>query len=542
MFLDGTWLFILGLTNFYSRAIEVVMCKLERMLEELAAKMAVGDLKRAITDFREIEARKLLGLPPSKLLRRRYSTLGAELYFYQGKNKEARELLQEYISHKELLLEMNGVDAREKLQLGEFYYSQRYYEQAVHIGYEVLSQCKAKDDFLGMAESYHYLARFCSRLDKFKAVTQYCDLALENLALEASRYDKEPMSVRWRTGLVLLVAGYALWISGFLDRAKTKLTVASYLLRNTGDPINIANIDHGMGCIERSYGHHKESLTFLFISLDMYRSLDHRLHISRVLTDIGRVYMDVTDWENAQVCFNDALEIAEEIGHVRQKCEIYICFGWLWQQNDHPDLEKSEKFTQKSMSLKTNIQRTMIEANLALGNCKLKKELYEEASKYFKEALEEADRLDIAKLQINAHLCLADLYSSPQFRNIHSAVYHFEKAKDLLNPDFSHYLKKKLEDIEKKILYSRNRTFVVLSDELFERGMKEIIRDLQIWMIEKAINTTNGDKNKSAEKLKISRQGLDKMCERLNMCIDNDQTTFNNGKIKEPMLRRNVCP
>jgi len=497
----------------------------ETSLAILDRAMAACDFRSALKELEKLEKRRFFDwvhrLPPSDRLRAKSATLAAELYFYHGENKKAQALLAEYATRPELLWAMGeDVTPRAKLQVAEYFYSRREFGRAVEIGEEILSQCKKENDPWGIGESCYYLLRFCSRREQFDQAEQYGDQALASFAQAGMAYDEEPIGIRWRIGLVLLVAGHAKWRAGYLGKAMSKLQVAQLLLKKAeGDPIGKANVKHSIGAILRSKGEYEKALRLLEQAHKLYRAAKHQLNISRVQLAIGRVHLDVGNWNDAKKYFEEALEIAGKIENPRQKAEILICMSWLYLEDANSDWPMAERYAQEAIKLSVRSAMNLIEAKIALGHYRLRQRDYKKAQDNFEQALVRANELGIAKLQVNAYLSLAELYCDQPVSNLRSAEYHYEQAKNILTQDFSHYLRKKAERVRRDInsISSQSKLFVVTVDDIASnQGLKELTVRLQRWAVEKAIEAAGGKKSRAAKKLKLSRQSLDKTLKRLN--------------------------
>ena len=53
----------------------------------------------------------------------------------------------------------DDVPPRAKLQLSEYYYAFRQFQQAIVIAKEIATQCQTKHDLIGTGESFYYVQR-----------------------------------------------------------------------------------------------------------------------------------------------------------------------------------------------------------------------------------------------------------------------------------------------------------------------------------------------------------------------------------------------
>ena len=414
----------------------------------------------------------------------------------------------------------NGISPRAKLQLAEFFYSLRRVEEAVRTAHEVLRQCETASDALGIGEACFYLERFYRLLNRSDDVEQFADRAIESFCqVPASAGDE--VKIRWRLGLVLSVVGFGSWRAGNLARAMSRLSLAEWLLDGTGDFVNIANVQQSLGCIRRSQGDYDGALSLFKEAREQYEEAGHRLHISRVLANEGVAYLEKREWENAKKKLEAAYALSAGIGDASQKSEVLIWLSWLYQQasTELRDLTKAATYAKEAIHIvsESGPNPRSVEARIALGYCRLTEKKYGWAQADFERALEEAEKLETLKLQVNALLSLAELNCAQPVKDLRSAVEHCRKAEKLLTPlrpNVSRHLLDKLERTQKRIERSRSEIFTVTVENL-GRGLKEAEEQLQIWALQRAMEMAKGNKSRAAKMLGLSRPGLDKMLKRL---------------------------
>jgi tetratricopeptide (TPR) repeat protein len=491
--------------------------------------LKVGNFAAATHAWHTFEARgwlaRLSGLPRTAPARLRAVAIAAELAFDHGQPQEAQAVLADYVaSLDEFLAAENRLSVHAKLQLAEWYYARRESHLAVHIAERLLAQCKpecyahARPYLEELGEIHYYLARFYSRLHRYAAVEQHGDQALEAFA-RAGMQDPgvdEPITIRWRIGLVMMVAGFASWRAGHLSKATSQLHTAQWLLHPTKDAISQANVEQYLGCIQRSQCQYDTALASLERARAIYIREHHPRELSRVCTEIGRTYLEQGDYGQAEHHLQDALAFARQIKHVRDEMEIFVCLSWLYQHRGPEQLEVAAEYAARAMAVKVaDGEMLLIEAKLALGHCRLRQGKYDEAKNNLEVALAKADALGISRHQISAHLSLAELLLAPSLKDFYTALHHYSQAETLLEHTPSPHLKRVAMQVKHKIDESQGELFVLSAEDLLTLGLKETQKRLQIWAIERALQQAKGQKTETAQRLHLSRPGLDKMWRRL---------------------------
>lgn len=494
-------------------------------LQSLHDPLRVGDFRTALHELELLAAdgvfNTLSKMPLSDVTRCTFSAYAAELFFYRGENGKACELLEPYVAKPDVLLMADEVPPRAKLQLSEYYYAFRQFQQAIVIAEEVATQCQAKHDLIGTGESFYYVQRAYSRVPDYDKIDHYHNQALESFARVGIDQPEEPVGVEWRIGQVLLVSGFSRYRAGDLTGATALLCTARWLLRKTGDFLNIANVEQSFGCILRSKGVYDESLRALEYAQRYYDKVQDHVNISRVSMNIGRTYLGMGDADQAKDHLQQAYVVAQRIQHTRQEAEVLIWLSWLYQTEECVDLKEAERCAQEAIhaSLKTEVKsdHAFIEGKLALGHCRVHQHMFKRAQDNFLNALNKAEELSIPKLEMKAHLSLAELYCLPAFKDLQKAVRHHEKVQKLSSPDCSQDLCDRSDKVWETIRASQDMVFVVTADQIVGEGLglKEVERKFQAWALERASEATQGRRGAMADMLKLSRPGLDKMQQRL---------------------------
>ena len=496
-----------------------------RTLQTLEVSLRIGDFRTALQALDRFIAEGILPtlskMPLSDVTRGTCSAYVAELFFYQGENGKACELLEPYVAKPDLLLMSKTMPSRAKLQLSEYYYSLRQFQQAIVVAEDIAKQCAAQNDLIGVGESLYYVQRAYSRVPDYEKIDHYHNEALEHFARVGFDQSDATLRVEWRIGQVLLVSGFAHYRAGDLTKATALLCTARWLLRKTGDFLNIANVEQSFGCILRSKGVYDESLRALEYARRHYETVADHVNLSRVAMNIGRTYLGIGDAKQAKTCLQDAYAIAQRIHHSRQSAEVLIWLSWLYQTDDCLDLKEAERCAQEAIhtALKAEVKsdHAFIEGKLALGHCRVHQQMFKRAQDNFMNALDKAQELAIPKLEMKAHLSLAELYCIPAFKDLHKAVRHHEKVQAMCAPHCSQDLCDRADMVWDTIRASRDKIFVVTADQIVGEGvgLKEVERKFQAWALERALEATRGRRGAMADMLKLSRPGLDKMQQRL---------------------------
>ena len=494
-------------------------------LQVLEDPLRVGDFRTALQKLESLVAegalKTLSKMPLSDATRVVFSAYAAELFFYRGENGKACELLEPYVAKPDLLLMSVDMPPRAKLQVSEYYYSLRQFQQAIVIAEDIAKQCEMQHDLIGTGESFYYVQRAYSRVHDYDKIDRYHNQALESFARVGIDQPEEPVGVEWRIGQVLLVSGFAHYRAGDLTRATALLCTARWLLRKTGDFLNIANVEQSFGCILRSKGIYDESLRALEFARQHYETVEDHVNLSRVAMNIGRTYLGMGEASRAKNHLQEAYAVALRIQHTRQTAEVLIWLSWLYQTDDCLDLKEAERCAQEAIhaSLKAEVKsdHAFIEGKLALGHCRVHQQMLKRAQDNFMNALNKAEELGIPKLEMKAHLSLAELYCMPAFKDLQNAVRHHEKVQKLCLPNCSQDLCDRSDRVWETIRASQDAVFVVTADQIIGEGLglKEVERKFQAWALDRASEATRGRRGAMAEMLKLSRPGLDKMQQRL---------------------------
>lgn len=134
-----------------------------------------------------------------------------------------------------------------------------------------------------------------------------------------------------------LAVGYALnmlgmfrWQQGELDDASRLYSEARDHAIQTGDTTLAAITAQNLGVIANIRGDFARALEFYQASLADYRSLGLPHDICVALNNLGMVYTDTERWEDAELAYREAVELARELGDVAMRMQIEVNVVEMW--------------------------------------------------------------------------------------------------------------------------------------------------------------------------------------------------------------------
>lgn len=460
-------------------------------LDTVAAYLAVGDVDSARRDAEIVEnglSRSLRRRADPVLAMRRASILG-ELHFTLGQDTAAQELLEPFAASDALLASSLGL--RQKLQLAEYYYSLFDTPNAERVAEGVRIAAKADEDWIAVAESHFYTARFLLRQDRYVEANQHCMEGIESVHRAVTTSDRMRRQVRWQTGRLLRVRGTALWQQGRLTEAKAVLYLAAWILKEGRvGGINVGDALHALGQLLRADGpsRHADAIAALEEARDHYRH--HDLKLARTLVALARsrhnMGLALTKqakpaeaanlFRQSRTELDNAMDIVQQ--HVtasaavrpsmiwrRQHVELLIWQSWIRQESDvAADREAAAADGLAAVTQGDDIPARAsdrIEARLALGNCLLLRardvptrhaEFIQQARSHLQDAKRLADELrENLKLRFHAELCLALLEC--RAGRLNEAQGHLEAAERLKGERLqaSSFLLERAEDVRREI-------------------------------------------------------------------------------------------
>jgi tetratricopeptide (TPR) repeat protein len=484
---------------------------------EIESRLRLGDFSSARDDMKTaVELWAEGRLEPAAQVR--VAACAAELCFYCGNNAKGQEIVDD----AERLFRVDGdLPARSRLQRAEFFYSQRKFEEAERWAEAICTSCRERHDLWGVGECSYFLARCAMRLHR-PVVFSRCDAAAE--AFTSATPNRDPEEVKWRLGLVHLVAGFAGWDLGQFDAARSRLFTAKWLLAETQDVMARANVDHTIGTTLRSqaesWSDYDEAIKVLQIAATQYEHLGHSINLARVHTNLGRAHLDRQEFALAEASFETGLSRARDIGdritRDRQMAEVYVWMSWLYQQRPERDIKRAEAYARRARRLcrgNASVSRILIESELAFGDCLKARGRPDRALKCFMVALAGSEKLRIAKLEAGSHLSLAKLYSTSEtLRDVRKAWHHYTLAQVPVT-NSSRYLRSQGAMLERLIRESSDM-WIITKNEFLEGGRSQAEDNFRRWMI-LCLEGCSLNLRQQSEHLKIKPRGLHRMKMRL---------------------------
>ena len=418
-----------------------------------------------------------------------------EVLAYLGRNVEAGDWLQPWTNKEGFVvfpeaLPASALPARVRLQAVERSYAARKFSVSADMAREIMQQCERQNDSWGAGEAAYYLAKSYMRLHQVDDVYRSCERALENFTQST---DIDPLAVRWRVGLTLLVSGFAGWQAGH-KTALTKLLAARSSIAGCGDSLAKAHVEHSIGCVYRSmndFDAFDKAHAAFTLARGIYETVGNPIHLSRVHTNIGRTYFDEGHWQKAEEHLNLALSqtdgIQDDQTKNRQQAEALVYLSWLRTLGQPCDLTQAKNFATTALTRARGAKLMTIEASLALGGSLQAAGLMKQASRCFEEALRDAINIRLAKPVAHAHLCLAEYFLCPDAADFVKAMAHWRKAEQALDGVSSRYLRQKATRIRDTI-EDRSNVWIVSKDRVFdrqERGnkFKRFRESLEQWVV-----------------------------------------------------------
>jgi tetratricopeptide (TPR) repeat protein len=455
----------------------------------------------------------------------------AKFYFYFGEDETAKQLLEPYATLEDTFLGLK-MQAGQYLQLSEYYLCQRKFEKAAIIATKILDRSLRTEDHLGVAECCYYLSRCYARMGmgRHKNLDELRDVALSNLGkIEDSRKNRH--RIKWRMGLMFLANGFGQWKAGNPMKGEADLYAAQWLLSRS-DQRAMANCRQALANIIRARSSspkdYEISLSKLKEARTEYEAIGHDFFQARVMADIGRTHLRMSNWPEAHKSLDEALEVVEKqtgktdpARYKRQKAEILQWKAAVLLEEPSDDsrqsLKDAEEYLQEARKLadEVNSKTGLADICIFLGHIRMKQNR-NGAKEFFGTAIEIATDHDLVKSRINAHLSLAEYYATdrPAVTALKSAVDHYETAKDLIGPYTSCYLKDKAAAVEKLLVRHKGSYFFLSADQLGRQGMdsdillKKAVRDFRMWCVRAVMARCKNNVKKAAEELGVTEAAL----------------------------------
>ena len=150
-----------------------------------------------------------------------------------------------------------------------------------------------------------------------------------------------------------------------------------------------------MGNVALEQGDYPKALTYQYESLSIVDALNDPLRRSVVLSNIGRIYLDVQDLDKADIFFKRSYLIAKEIEDISGLTSVAYNRGTIAQKRG--DLTDARNLYEEALQLALSIDRKESEAYIedSLGNIEMDQGAPRVALKHFTAAIEIASALNI---------------------------------------------------------------------------------------------------------------------------------------------------
>lgn len=466
-----------------------------------------------------------------------------ETFFYRGQTKVARALVAPYaISQegieqlkrddqldssavsakrlKEFIKATDGLPMRWRLQVVELLYSLRFLESAKKLVDQLFETLPHVGSEFEMGEIYFFRVRIAHREASYDKLLSHAMRAIA--ALTDIDNPKLEMLVRWRLGQLMLVFGSGAFRYGVSDYGVARLHLSRWFLAPLPDELNKANALHILGSMYRSQRNaNHDAGKYLNQARDEFERLKHSLNLARATISLGVYWLnkkadnpnDPTHLTQAGKQFNEAERLAKETGSKRQLAEVYVWQSRLAQQEKNPNIGRAIALGKQAIDLIKEVEKEhyiQVEALLALGNAYLAKDDLKEAEEHFREAQEIASEPRLPKHLFNALLSLAELHLRRS--DIQQAWDFYTLATTTVFPNNvipdNQYLCDKQERVRTSL--EQANTFYLTFNEFMRQGksLTQCQKDLESWLINQAQKHEQGNKAKTAKRLRIPRQRL----------------------------------
>lgn len=538
--------------------------RLQNLLLDLNFKDAETEADNLVKPFWDLSSHRYRSLDKIQL---KILLMIAETRFYRGDRQSARELLAPLVFTKQGIEQVKKgetphttqirekaianfvnmtitIPVRWRLQLGELLYSFRLFDAAKTLANQLVGECRNMDKEFEQGEIEFFRLRIAHRQAMYNemldsamlAMTAFATSSSSKIVSEDAKQKERPDRVRWRLGQLLLSFGSGVWKFGDPHRGIARLHLAEWMLAELPDKLSLANAKQAIGSMYRAQGQFPEKAKwYLEQALEAYEGLNHDLNVSRAWTSLGAYWISQKNPGEAQRCLSNAMTSAEKARSRRQRAEIFVWRSWIAQGegNRQRALEEGEKAL--NLLDKRDEPFAIVEAYLAIGSAYLMKDnslrmedTFAQAERNLTEALKIAKEYKLRKQHINVLLTLGELRCRQL--DFPRAWDYYAEATTKIFPDDkfpdSEYLRKKRDDLKKQL--DRSNVFYLTFEEALEK--EKILDDcrynLDLWLINTMRKKEDGNTEKAAEELGISRQ-------RLSRYLNDKHPTKNKEKKKK---------
>lgn len=478
----------------------------------------------------------------------------AETQFYQGNAQGAEELLKPYFSEHAHYVQITvGLPMRYRLQLVEYYYSQRTksdngLQTAEELANELAKSCSTQDTTFERGEVLYFLMRIQHRRNQYESMGTLAMNAISAFT-DSDPCDKPLPRVRWRIALVCLVYGIAAWRHGQNEQASARLHLAEWLLRTIEDPLNQARVNHSLGAMYRAIGNTDtmdKGYDLLKKARDGYEKNDH-LNRARIHRELGHYWLFQDSFDRAEVEFAEAMGHAKQLYSRIQESEILMWKLWLAfykLEKKDGDVDKIIRTGKQTLLLLDGMQGTHIAAdlNLLIGQCYLRKKDGVSAEKSFTEALQIAKEYRLFKHEVHAELSLCHVYMDRD--DVQAVKVHYLRAIEDVYPKGkfarSAFLLKKRKVVEDWLDRHNLNMFLRTSSDAHtsKMSMDARLKEYELWLAGQVYEAESKNLERTRIRLEIPRQRLSMLLEKTGKREVRKYTRTKNKRSKQTPKRK----
>jgi tetratricopeptide (TPR) repeat protein len=131
-------------------------------------------------------------------------------------------------------------------------------------------------------------------------------------------------------GYAVNMLGMFRWQQGDLDQAVQLYNDARDHAIRTGDAKLAAVTAQNLGVIANIRGDFARALQFYQASLADYRAMGLQRDVCVALNNLGMVYTDTERWDDAELSYREAVELARDLGDVALRVQIEVNVVEMW--------------------------------------------------------------------------------------------------------------------------------------------------------------------------------------------------------------------
>lgn len=120
--------------------------------------------------------------------------------------------------------------------------------------------------------------------------------------------------LRDRAAAVLMGRANIEVLRGDLEAASDRFLEAREIAEGLEDDRLVAMVDHNLGVVANIQGNVAMALLSYRSALERYRRAGDRFHAAAALNNMGMAHVDLAEWGAAETCFEQASEVATQIG------------------------------------------------------------------------------------------------------------------------------------------------------------------------------------------------------------------------------------